>query len=1133
LQGANAQGGIAGFQYLTRLLSIMKLHLPKTLLAAALAASCIAGSHALAVVTGTYTATYSGSGGTNYLHDYTFTNDATGATAGWNPVACSESEAILHFTSNSYKGAPVVAQVKYNTFSAGGLIVDSDSNVSGIKANGTRNFLFGHANKTSASQINRDFELSPSNGLALAGTQTWTVANGVTFSLKDSDNKNDSPLTLNGSLTLNGQGNVDFTGQTLSGNGTVAVDAGTLKNATISSGNVTVNGGTLNTVTMKSGNVTVNGGTLNTVTIESGATLALGENVTLSGVAMSGGSVLDLTGLTLSADTPLVTSTKMTISDGVTISLSGLTDGTTLAISDTTLNNIIFLNNGQEVSADRSEIIQENGTFTFVTLGRTYDDMVWNGNASSTWNTTDANWTSVASGSATPIAFANDDSVTFNSVAAVTVAEGVKVGGMSVTGVGTVLELSVANDGYVHGDVVVSGGATLVLMTKTSEVGSIRGNITVNADSTLQFNDADVTGYGGDADATTRSIRIEERAELVLNHTKNETFRGQLVLNGKLKGGKAAGSARWDFFGGSSTLEVESGKTASVENVKLRLRQNDTRITVNQNATLTVQDIDKGTEGNGVFKKLGSGAMTVAGVATLSGFSLDGGTLEFSGGGALGNINLTAGATTLKIGGAANTTYTMGTLTAVTDGHGNHFDRNMTIAEGVTVNGTKITTNWGMGVITVNGVLNLSEELRLTSGTNTNLTTQNVINGSGTIVTNEFITDNQGTYKLEVANFTASKSTIGKETTIAGGNVSLGALALNSRLLVNKGNVTIKSVSGNGTLTATAGSITLESGSHAFGTLDISSRDSSTAKVVVKTGGSLSASTLWGCSGSSIELEEGATYTSGSVVISGVASSNGTPSKIQAGSNAEYSIGSEAYTISDATVTVNSASGTSIGNILVGGSLINAGAGEVTTTSGWNNLRKLEARGGNINIQWFDVQESLDTLVIAEGKTVAAHTKNDPLVSTANEATLVVTKEATFGAGATLNANLDLRSGVTLTLDGALQMGSILTLNSGMTLAGDKLAELTTLTFGSTVELFTGVDTLVLGDQSYTMGTRTLGEADAVDLHNYFSNVQANNFYLGYNTSGVVYAGRLVPEPATATLGLLALAGLCARRRRK
>ncbi len=127
----------------------MKLHLPKALLIATLAASGLAGSHALAATTGTYTATCSSI--PTFLHNYTFTNDSTGATAVWSAAAANNSEAILHFTANSCTTANTVAQVQYSTFSAGGFIVDADTNVSGISANGTRDFLLGHEGKTSAS----------------------------------------------------------------------------------------------------------------------------------------------------------------------------------------------------------------------------------------------------------------------------------------------------------------------------------------------------------------------------------------------------------------------------------------------------------------------------------------------------------------------------------------------------------------------------------------------------------------------------------------------------------------------------------------------------------------------------------------------------------------------------------------------------------------------------------------------------------------------------------------------------------------------------------------------------------------------------------------------------------------------
>lgn len=455
----------------------MKLHLPKALLTATLAASCIVGSHALSTpLTGTYTATCSDN--PTLLHNYTFTLDGSTTTAGWTTAAANDSEAILHFTEGSCTTADTVAGVAYDTFSAGGFIVDADTNVAGIGvASRSRNFVLGHAGKTSSSQINRNFKLSPNNGLTLAGTQTWTVATSATFSLEDSADQKTHGVSLNGSLTLNGSGNVDFTSQTLSGSAgsSVTVSSGTLKRATVNNIEVTVNGGTLSTVTMASG-----------------STLVLGTNGTLSGVTMLSGSVLDLTGRTASVDTPLVSSSAVTISEGVTISLSDVTEGSTVKISDTTLNNVNFIIDGEEVAAARSSITQENGTYTFTSIGNVYSDMVWAGGASGTWNTTEANWTSEASGSAVPIAFANKDSVTFNTSAEVTIAEDVTVGSMTVSGEGTTVTLNNASTGnlIVGSSLAIEDGAKLVLSKQATDIGRVQGAVTVQQGGTLSVSGA-------------------------------------------------------------------------------------------------------------------------------------------------------------------------------------------------------------------------------------------------------------------------------------------------------------------------------------------------------------------------------------------------------------------------------------------------------------------------------------------------------------------------------------------------------------------------------------------------------------------------------------------------------------------
>ena len=145
------------------------------------------------------------------------------------------------------------------------------------------------------------------------------------------------------------------------------------------------------------------------------------------------------------------------------------------------------------------------------------------------------------------------------------------------------------------------------------------------------------------------------------------------------------------------------------------------------------------------------------------------------------------------------------------------------------------------------------------------------------------------------------------------------------------------------------------------------------------------------------------------------------------------------------------------------------------------------------------------------------------------EQSLTATSKATFGAGAVVNANLVLSSGATVTMAEALTMGSTLRLSEGMTLSGDLVSTIKGMSKDGAVDLFTGVDALYLGNA--TVASTTLDATSGVNLSEYFNFDGASNYYLGYNGTKV-FAG-VIPEPTTATLSLLALAGLAARRRRK
>ncbi|MBQ2379654.1 MAG: autotransporter-associated beta strand repeat-containing protein [Akkermansia sp.] len=162
-------------------------------------------------------------------------------------------------------------------------------------------------------------------------------------------------------------------------------------------------------------------------------------------------------------------------------------------------------------------------------------------------------------------------------------------------------------------------------------------------------------------------------------------------------------------------------------------------------------------------------------------------------------------------------------------------------------------------------------------------------------------------------------------------------------------------------------------------------------------------------------------------------------------------------------------------------------------------------------------------------------------------ATVVMSSGTTLETGTGTIAALTLNAGSKLVADTAVSMDGALTLGGTITLNGGLLTALQSLEAGKTLDLFTNVSSLVLGEATYTKGTNILDATTAMDLSNWFtltspevpamlSETQpaaGSGYYLGYNADGTVYIGKVIPEPTTATLSLLALAGLAARRRRR
>ncbi|MBQ2380045.1 MAG: PEP-CTERM sorting domain-containing protein, partial [Akkermansia sp.] len=143
---------------------------------------------------------------------------------------------------------------------------------------------------------------------------------------------------------------------------------------------------------------------------------------------------------------------------------------------------------------------------------------------------------------------------------------------------------------------------------------------------------------------------------------------------------------------------------------------------------------------------------------------------------------------------------------------------------------------------------------------------------------------------------------------------------------------------------------------------------------------------------------------------------------------------------------------------------------------------------------------------------------------TSEKAISGLTSLTVLGNGkATLAADLNLTSLSTLELDATLNIsGNELTLGNAITFSGGKLEALQEIDDLATI--FEGV--------SVFNGVARSAETVIFDASKYFANLPTENQYVLSYTNGNV-AIKLIPEPTTATLSLLALAGLAARRRRR
>lgn len=291
----------------------------------------------------------------------------------------------------------------------------------------------------------------------------------------------------------------------------------------------------------------------------------------------------------------------------------------------------------------------------------------------------------------------------------------------------------------------------------------------------------------------------------------------------------------------------------------------------------------------------------------------------------------------------------------------------------------------------------------------------------------------------------------------------------------------------------------------------------------------LSVNELYGKSNSAVMLENGAELTIGSVSVTNRTQQDAT---LKSSSSNEdfYSAANTNWELTNGHLVSTADANTTISNKLTNSSVENAGNGLLVVSNTGNTISGVVASGGDISLQNLAAATSLNLLEVAAGNTVSAHVGE----ASSQSQNIVVSGIAQLSGTATLNTDLTLLDGATLEMDnlnaGAVNLNGSLTFGNSITM-GDKLLAIVNEinSWDESVTLFTGISDMA---GLPTTGSSTDSKVLASEV---FSNVRNKQVYITYQVINNVGSLMIVhvPEPTTATLSLLALAGLAARRRRK
>ena len=733
----------------------------------------------------------------------------------------------------------------------------------------------------------------------------------------------------------------------------------------------------------------------------------------------------------------------------------------------------------------------ENGSLQ-ITLSRAAGLYEWSAGNTGAWNLTDASWQGTAGQT-----FENGQSAYFSSSATMDVADGVEVQNLVV---GTDTQLTTQGAIQVNG--VVRGGA---------------GSVWTIAGGNQSLTEAQAAGV--------EQLQVAQGATLRLSGTPtaaaldNVSGAGTVVLDYGMNGNGTG----FDFRGLTGKVQLDRGRilvsssTFGEQVPTLTLQSGNSQLVFNGEGTVLRSDVELAASTTVHVNKDKTG--TMAGVISGTG------GLTKAGG---GELTFTAQNTYT---GATNVTGRLVIDLAAGAGAGTYDLHNQVKGGTLAVqSGTTLATHGN----------NISSTLELNGG-------NMLVTGGDTTVS--------GPVTAENARITLGRA--GAQTYTDGGTLTFAGR-------VNSSDTTVQVGQGQVVFAYTG------SEGNGVSTIDAGLGGKAIGQVVVKSDARLDVADAIYLSSedgnqAAVQLEKNAVLTHAGLAVTGNRDSE--PAELKANhSRGKYGVGSSSFTISGAHVAKTAEGAMTLGNRLENVQVQNAAGGRLTLTNTANSLTGVQADGGDIAVH-NQGNLALDVLEVASGRTVAAY--SGASADAAAKAEISVSGLASFAAGSTLQANLVLAGGSILNLDGPMTLSGSLTLGEDCVLTGGTYDQLFTMQAGDKLVLMSGLTSLTLGDtlvdgsiadgtvaavaflgnlsetcylvyeagQAGQGGTLSLTLAESLDAAAYQTvSLPEYSTYVhstGYAAAAATPSLNLVPEPTTATLSLLALASLAARRRRR